>query len=111
MSQSLLNHKIMMQYTKQLFSTDLIEPYAQSKHGEIIKSLTSINNANVNTPINCYKKGNKNLSISAPDMIEKLKATCKIIGIGKLGFSSIGVGTHSIRTSFAMQLELSRSKT
>ena len=48
--------------------------------------------------------------ITAEDMIIQLRAACKIIGTQKLGFTPDRVGTHSIRTSFSMQLHLAGVK-
>ena len=44
--------------------------------------------------------------IQASDMIKHLRSTCQSLGRNGIGINPIKVGTHSIRTSFAMQLHL-----
>ncbi len=43
-------------------------------------------------------------------MIQQIRAACQTLGEAKLGFKPDRAGTHSIRTSFAMQFHLAGVK-
>ena len=73
--------------------------------------ILSYKGTDLNTPINFYRNKNGAPSnISAKDMIKFLRLTCKSIGEEKLGLDISRVCTHSIRTSFSMQLHLAGVK-
>ncbi len=77
----------------------------------LIMSILSFEGTDVNTPINFYINENGIPSvISAEDMIAFLRLTCSSIGEDTLGIDLNRVGTHSIRTSFSMQLHLAGVK-
>jgi len=78
--------------------------------GELINTILSYENTNNFTNINYLINDNGPAHITADDMIIQLRAACKTIGTQKLGFTPDRVGTHSIRTSFSMQLHLAGVK-
>ena len=78
--------------------------------GELINTILSYENTNEHTEINYFISNNGPAFISAEDLIIQLRAACKTIGTQKLGFTPDRVGTHSIRTSFSMQLHLAGVK-
>ena len=78
--------------------------------GELINTILSYGNTNEHTEINYFISDNGPAYISAEDMIIQIRAACKTMGTHKLGFTSDRVGTHSIRTSFSMQLHLAGVK-
>ena len=74
--------------------------------GSLISKILSYDNTDENTQVNYYESDGQPRHIQASDMISHLRATCMSLGNEKLGFHPSKVGTHSIRTSFAMQLHL-----
>ena len=79
--------------------------------GNLIILILSYRGTDTNTPINFFRNENGSPQyISAEDMIRLLRLTCSSVGEDKLGIDIKRVGTHSIRTSFSMQLHLSGVK-
>lgn len=78
--------------------------------GTLINLILSYKNTNNYTTINYFEDDNGPNQITAQDMIGQIRAACKTIGEEKLGFLPERAGTHSIRTSFAMQLHLAGVK-
>ena len=74
--------------------------------GELINTILSYGNTNESTDINYFISDNGPAYITAEDMIIQIRAACQTIGVQKLGVTPDRVGTHSIRTSFSMQLHL-----
>ena len=79
--------------------------------GELIKLILSYNGTDLNTTINFYQNKHGHPSfISAEDMIICLRSICNKLDEEKLGIDPSRVGTHSIRTSFSMQLHIAGVK-
>ena len=74
--------------------------------GRLVETILTYDNTNENTPVNYYQTDNGPNLIQASDMITHLRATCQTLRAARIGFRPNKVGTHSIRTSFAMQLHL-----
>ena len=70
--------------------------------GSLVSKILSYDNTDENTPVNVYRLDGELKYIQATDMISHLQATCMALGSDKLGFHPSKVGTHLIRTSFAM---------
>ena len=79
--------------------------------GELITLILSYQGTDLNTTINFYRneKGSP-LFISSDDMIKHLRSTSQEIGRKSTGIETSQIGTHSIRTSFLMQLHISGVK-
>ena len=77
----------------------------------LIKLILSYENTDESSTINYFSsEEGEPKHIKASDMILHLRSTCMSIGEDRLGFQPQNVGTHSIRTSFAMQLFLAGVK-
>ena len=74
--------------------------------GKLILLILSYGDTNEDTPINYFISNNNPNYIKATDMITHIRSMCMSFGEERLGFCPKKVGTHSIRTSFAMQLYL-----
>ena len=78
--------------------------------GEIVDRVLSYPRANQNSPVNLVEiettKKPKYVQIRSSDILKHIRNTVTQIGEDKLGFTAKEVGTHSIRSSFAMFLHL-----
>ena len=72
--------------------------------GEIVKRILSYPKTNLDTPVNYVLLNSKAKYIASKDVLKQILLTVTLIGSDKLGFTSDAVGTHSIRSSFAMLL-------
>ena len=70
----------------------------------------SYKGAHLNLPVNTFKQTNtaQFYFITQKEILQHIRSTVLSIGKHKLGFSPNEVGTHSIRSSFAMQLYLQK---
>ena len=73
--------------------------------------ILKINNASLDLPVNTYKIKSTIGFISSTEVLRHIRTTVSIVGESSLGFSSLDVGCHSIRSSFAMFLYLQNVKT
>ena len=76
--------------------------------GSIIKRILSYKNTDENTPVNYVLVKNKPYYIKSKDVMSQIRLIVALIGEATLGFGPDDVGTHSIRSSFAMFLYLKR---
>ena len=74
--------------------------------GLLVQSILSNENTSENTQVNYYQSDSGPMHMQATYMLIHLRATCRTLDERRLGFHPNKVGTHSIRTSFAMQLHL-----
>ena len=78
--------------------------------GEIVARVLSYPRSNYNSPVNIVEipttKKPKYVQIRSSDVLKHIRNTATQIGYDKLGFTAKEVGTHSIRSSFAMFLHL-----
>jgi len=74
--------------------------------GTLVHLILSYQNTDESTTLNYFISDNKPNYITASDMIIHLRSTCMSLGENSLGICPKKIGTHSIRTSFAMQLHL-----
>ena len=70
--------------------------------GLLVQSILSNENTSENTQVNYYQSDSGPMPIQATDMLVHFRATCRTLDERRLGFHPNKVGTHSIRTSFAM---------
>ena len=76
--------------------------------GSLVYRITSYKNSHLDLPVNTFKPS-KNAPlyfITQKGILQHIQSTVSSIGKDKLGFIADEVGTHSIRSSFAMQLYL-----
>ena len=76
--------------------------------GEITKRILSYKNTNLDTTVNYVQINGKPAYVNAKDVMNLIRFTVAVIGKEKLGFAPEDVGTHSIRSSFAMFLHLQK---
>ena len=76
--------------------------------GSIVKRILHYNNINLDTPVNYVELHNKPRHVTSTDVLNLIRLYVAIEGKDKLGFSPEDVGTHSIRSSFAMFLHLQK---
>ena len=78
--------------------------------GSLVHRIMSYRGAHLNLPVNTYKQTNhaQFYFITQKEILQHIRSTVLSIGKNKLGFSPHEVGTHSIRSSFAMQLYLQK---
>ena len=76
--------------------------------GARVKKILSHKGTNENTPVNFVLIKNKAYYIKSRDILSFIRLTVAFIGKEVLGFGPDDVGTHSIRSSFAMFLYLKR---
>ena len=78
--------------------------------GEIVTRVLSYPRSNYNSPVNLVEeqstKKPKHVQIRSIDILKHIRNTVTQIGQDTLGFTAKEVGTHSIRSSFAMFLHL-----
>lgn len=72
--------------------------------GQIVKRILTYPNTNLETTVNYVRVNNKARQINSRDVLKMIRYCVTLIGRAKLGFGSNDVGTHSIRSSFAMFL-------
>ena len=70
----------------------------------------SYQGSHLKLPVNTFKQTNKTplYFITQKEILQHIRSTVLSIGKQKLGFTSDKVGTHSIQSSFAMQLYLQK---
>ena len=73
--------------------------------------ILSYKGTSMTTSINTARIGDKLIGITSNDILHKLRQTVKNIGLAELGFHPHEIGTHSIRSSTAMQLFLAKIPT
>ena len=76
--------------------------------GSLVYRIASYKNSHLDLPVNTFKPS-KNAPlyfITQKEILQHIQSTVSSIGKDKLGFTADKVGTHSIRSSFAMQLYL-----
>ena len=76
--------------------------------GKITKRILQYPKTNMDTPVNYVLINEKPFYISSRDIMNMIRFTVAMIGENELGFGPDNVGTHSIRSSFAMFLYLKR---
>lgn len=76
--------------------------------GSIDKRILSYPKTNESTPVNYVHLNGKNCYIKSKDVMQLIRFTVGIMGTACLGFGPDDVGTHSIRSSFAMFLYINR---
>ena len=76
--------------------------------GKITKRILNYDNTDMNTPVNYVELNGKKSYIQSRDVMTMIRVTVALIGQDKLGFGPDNVGTHSIRSSFAMFLYVNR---
>ena len=74
--------------------------------GKIVQRVLSYKGSSSTSPVNTVMIGNKRHYIHSREMMKHLQHT--VDNISGLGFTGKDIGTHSIRSSFAMALYLSR---
>ena len=76
--------------------------------GELVLRILSYEGTNMENPVNTYRatESDENYFITQDEIRKHIKVQVDLIGKNILGFTSKQVGTHSIRSSFAMQLYL-----
>ena len=74
--------------------------------GKIVQRVLSYKGSSSTSPLNTVMIGNKRHYIHSREMMKHLQHT--VDNISGLGFTGKDIGTHSIRSSFAMALYLSR---
>ena len=76
--------------------------------------ILSYEGSSLNSPVNLVKQMNNNktkyVQIKSTQMLQHIRNTVTQIGANKLGFGPRDVGTHSIRSSFAMFLYVNNIK-
>ena len=75
---------------------------------ETIIRILSYPGTDLETPINTVRIGSNNVQITSKQILAHIRMTVAMIGEVKLGFKKEDVGTHSIRSSFAMLLYLAK---
>ena len=78
--------------------------------GSLIKLILSYKGTDGLTTINYFESGGRPGYVTADDMIKQIRSACQTVGESELGFTPDRAGTHSIRSSFAMQLHLAGVK-
>ena len=78
--------------------------------GSLVILIRSYNGTADSTTINYYENDGRPSYITSEDMIKQIRSACQTLGEEKLGFTPEQAGTHSIRSSFAMQLHLAGVK-
>ena len=73
-----------------------------------MKRIVSYPKTNENTPVNYVLINNKPYCVKSRDVMSLIRLNVALIGEETLGFGPDDVGTHSIRSSFAMFLFLKR---
>ena len=74
---------------------------------KVVTRILNYQNINLQTQVNCIMIQNKPAFVTAIDVMKMIRFTVSTIGRTILGFTPDDVGTHSIRSSFAMFLYLS----
>ena len=77
----------------------------------IIRRIQSYKNTSKHSPINLCRSSNKLSLITAAEVFRQIRATETVFGKANLGFDASEVGTHSLRSSTAMQLFLNKIPT
>lgn len=77
--------------------------------GKLIRLILSYPNTNIETEICYFYDNNLSGMIRSHDLILHLRATAQAINYKNLGIDIKRIGTHSIRTSFAMLLYLEKT--
>ena len=78
--------------------------------GQIVKRILSYPKTSLDSPVNLYanetKKGVRYTQIKSTQVLQHIRNIVTQIGSNTLGFEAKEVGTHSIRSSFAMMLHV-----
>ena len=74
----------------------------------LVNRVLSYPKTNINSSVNIYRSGRSYNYINSATMRSNLRNTVKIIGTDILGINESDIGTHSIRTTFAMLLCLNK---
>lgn len=77
---------------------------------EIIQLILTYDRTDLNTPIFYYEKNKKPMFMKSAVLISHLRATVDVLNPDTFGLSTSRIGTHSIRTSFAMLLVLAGTR-
>ena len=72
----------------------------------IVRRILSYDNTDLSTTVNYVEINGKPKYIEAKEVMSVIRLTVCLIGSHELGFGPDSVGTHSIRSSFAMFLHL-----
>ena len=72
-----------------------------------ILRIRSYNNVNDDTPVSVFQVNGQLKHITNTHIIDMLRSTADKMGKDKLGFKSLDIGTHSIRSGGAMTYQLS----
>ena len=77
---------------------------------KLITRILSYPNTNLASTINTVRCQNKNSRIKDKTVLQHIRNIVTIIGHDELGFGADEVGTHSVRSSFAMFLYLAKTR-
>ena len=80
--------------------------YVQFEHGS--KRILSSRTTDGNTPVNYVSLNNTANFVDSRQVLQVIRLQVALIGKDVLGFGPEDVGTHSIRSSFAMLLHLAK---
>ena len=85
------------------------EPFCPVKlWAKIIQRILSYPKGSTNSPVNLVRSNRHYSYITSQQIRTSLRSTIKLLGENKLGIKSESVGTHSIRSTFAMILLLDK---
>ena len=70
----------------------------------IVQRVLSYPRGNTDSPVNLLRVGRQYRQITATEIRDTLRETVKTLGESNLGIKSCDIGTHSIRSTFAMLL-------
>ena len=78
---------------------------------KLTKRILRYKNTVMNSTINMLQSGNKIITIKSEEVLKRIREVVNTFGKEDLGFDSKEIGTHSIRSSTAMQLFLNKYPT
>lgn len=90
---------------------DINELSPATTWGAVVERVLSYPGTSLDSPVNLVRIGKHNVAITSEQTAIFLKATVTSIGKDELGFTEEDVGTHSIRSSLAMMLYLTKART
>ena len=71
---------------------------------KIIRRILDYPRGNTNSPINLLRIGRQYRQMTSTEIRDTLRNTVSTLGENRLGIKSTNIGTHSIRSTFAMLL-------
>lgn len=78
---------------------------------KLTKRISRYKGTDMNSTVNTIYQGNKLEKIKSEEALKRIREIVKIFGKEDLGFDHTEIGTHSIRSSTAMQLFLNKYPT